>query len=102
VLSTVVSTTLLLRRQVGYADADGTKDVRDVVQAPGPHLEMVRERKRVNKSVELSGCWKGQWMVCAAIRSDWGSASRSRQLPSQARRLFRCVGVVAGKQGLND
>jgi hypothetical protein len=28
------------------------------------------ERKRVNKSVELSGCWKGRWMVGAAIRSD--------------------------------
>lgn len=28
------------------------------------------ERKRVNESVELSGCWKGRCMVGASIRSD--------------------------------
>jgi hypothetical protein len=59
------------------------------------------ERKRVNKSVELSGCWKGRWMVGAAIRSDGDPRLARAKIDLKRDVYFRCVGVVEKQQGLD-
>jgi hypothetical protein len=58
------------------------------------------ERKRVNKSVELSGCWKGRWMVGAAIRSDGDPRLARAKIDLKRDVIFDALACV-GRQGPN-